>query len=379
MKLRYEILFEIHLHHNYYKNNECTQLAIYPTDDCEQMIKKKKMIYRTIGNKFFLLVEAKDGVPKYHIRKEDKFSFYVKFKTPLFLNFTNISIYDTRKFICYLSNLSFNKEGERYYLSEPIAEYDKEKDYQFGDMVKDKDTVYEAIQDHKGQKPKANSNFWLSNTADEQYVTSQDKVVVLRKMNEVYDLKQLNMKVYGVDPDTGTLDKLVIDSEQVNINTARTAYNNLGYLPRGVYRVDMPDNKFKVYVDAEQYRVSPFGVIEIFNNDKIQKEYRLLDDNKRVLSPVYTVQFNTRSTFWRYKLFRHKGDSLVDVNGDYAFDKLNDKMFISEIPIQLKQKPIDSLELRLTPRGKLTPLPNANINMIIPIDGKIYSDIYLNI
>lgn len=366
--VRYEPLCVVELQHEYYINKTFADFSLQPSPATATLMRQYGLLLKQIDNKLYLLVQTEQMRPKRILDKSLCWSFYVYSKNEYLTNFTNIRLDSFRQHIYHFSNLHDNMRESNPYLTRPIATHDPKATYCLGDWVQTKDGKYwEAIApDTQRQSPTDGSEYWQACTTNVPCATFLDRIA-LRSTNELFNQAQSAPAVWGLSPTKNTYEQ-PRNAQQLNEGGALCRLSTGG---------KQPDTW--AYVDDLAWRQSPFAVIDIHHHPALSAKNALIDNSGQLCSPNYTIRFGNRSTLWRYLLYNKTADMLQDKTTQYQFNKISESEFVSRRPIPLSQEPIRSLMLQIPIFGTFNPLPNPNFYQITPQEGKIYSNIHLNL
>lgn len=361
---RYEPLFVLEILHDYYAEKRFADFDIEPSPDTVPLLRRQGLLLKIIDNRLYVLSEIENKQPKRVLDQPLRLTFYLHIKNDYFTNFTNLNLNSFRGSCYYFSNLSNNHDAptQTQYLSLPIAAYQKNITYQLGDIVADsKGKLYEAIVQQPSQAPQADSTNWQLCEAQNQGATYQDRPLLL-SVNDMQ--RQENMLVKDWANPLKPEFRPPITQERHR---------------RGVYLLQTPNGQQKALIEDRAAYIKPSAVVEIFHHPTLSKPYQLIDEQGKMQSPVYTINFKNRATLWRYILHGRGADWVQDKSKQHAFEKLNDREFVSQKPIPLTQEPIRSLMLGLGAAGTFSPLPNPGIYQVVPQEGQLYSNVHINL
>jgi hypothetical protein len=114
-----------------------------------------------------------------------------------------------------------------------------------------------------------------------------------------------------------------------------------------------------IYYDPAINSSQTFGIIDIALDLPGQADYALLDDEEKLKSPRFTIQFANRQVLWKYVRKDARAEAVTDT-GDtgYTFELAGDA-FVSTAPIPLSETVCKTLKLDFnTTDYRLFPLPN---------------------
>jgi len=155
MNTAYKILFAVDLLNEYYSNGKCTDISILPSLSTAQLMRDRRMLCKTVGNKLVVLIKVKDEFeganadkPFVPLGDDVKFLFYLQLDKPVFTAYTNIDddAFKTKRY--YFSNIFETKSGTVLNLSAPLDSYSSAIAYKPGDLVTDGGSVaFECVKD----------------------------------------------------------------------------------------------------------------------------------------------------------------------------------------------------------------------------------------
>ena len=361
--VRYEPLCVVELQHEYYTQKEFADFQLQPSTATANLMRQYGILLKQVGNKIYLLVQTEQMRPKRIFDKPLCWSFYIHIKNGYFTNFTNTRLGNFREHVYYFNNLNSNVQDNTAFLSQKITPFQKNVDYQLGDWVQDNNgKCWEAIQDKPTQAPKTDGDQWQLCHTQTPCVTFLDHIPLLNSANLYSQAQQYPTTSY--DPVSGQYTQALNSSS----NSEQSGL---------FYRPNHPSSPW-CYAYNQAWQTAPFAIIELHFNPNLAPDYALLDKDNTLKSPKYTIRFANRSTWWRYLIHNQTANAVQDKNKIYQFSKISDREFISDRPIPLSQQPIRSLLLQVPILGNINPLPNPNIQQIMPENGKIYSNIHLN-
>jgi hypothetical protein len=280
------------------------------------------------------------------------------------------------------------------HLSKPIQEFSTSKLYLPGDLALRPHTseVFEAITKHVGRNENELEDplIWSARGNGQlQYITDNDTIEgcsanYLFKVAAPIPKAEIGVSGFNYNAANPSYDVPVKEMEVRNFREPATNIAvSLSSLSRGKYEITINKEKRRVYYDPILSRGDILGVIEIFNHLPGTDSYALLDEDEKIKSIVYRIQFANRRVLWRYKPKDGKAESITDI-GDtgYAF-KLNGNAFVSTTPIPLSESVLKTLKLDFNTKDfSLFPLPNPGFQHLGKCSQKDYdylcSDIYLN-
>ena len=418
MNTVYKILFAIDLQHEYYANGKCSDITIIPSTETILLLKNRQMLYKTVGNKFVVLVKVKDKTagaevdkPFVTLNTDEKFVFYLQLEQPVFTTITNIDFefFASRRY--YFSNISETKVDTALHLSASVNLYDNNTDYFPGDIVNNGTaSVFECIKAAKG-KSTGNAAFWF-NRGENTYATKNDMYPFFSRVKNFTTKTAatvFNIKVFAFNAISKLYDKPVsLKDSIINVGNVATknVQVNMQELANGRYIIKIngedyengtnsEGNSIPFYLSDDVASNNYLGVVEIFNADTIDADFSLLDVDGKVkdkLNPQgkavwlnYIIQFACKMATWKYIVRTGKLISIDDETNTFTFVKTiveQQDIFQSNVPIRLSEKPV-MFDLLLTNAVSSQPPPAPNpdpqvTGIISRVNTDYFCTIYLN-
>lgn len=365
--VQYAVLFEIVLLHDYSSTGCLDRYQIMPTPECRKLMRQYRLLSKMVDNRFVVLIEMENGVPKTALDKNLRFTFSLHIPDPYFCNYTNIDLLSYRKKVLYFSNSTAHSSTglPKNPLTQPIEAYKSGKNIRIGDIISHNDALYEAAVESPHKAPQSDSKEWISYEKNRiaAYCTIKDLIPLISPTTLLQEYPDFE----------GTLNNQV----DAAICPTKATSQNI-YSLNGLYNCKIGKHTSLMYISSLMAQEPPLGIIEIFHNTQLPAGQQLIDADQKLLSPSYSIAFKNRSTWWRYILRGKNAEKIYDKDDKYRFVKISDKEFVSEMPIPLCQNPIRSLALTLNGIGTVNTLPNPTTQQIIPQNGKLFSNIYLN-
>lgn len=262
----FKSLFEVMVLHNYYKNENTSDITVVPTSSCAQLIKNKKLLFKTNKEGFKILYKSisEEGTPLVALDKITfSFAIYLN-NTSEFLNFTRLNT----------SEKEYSAGKIVYFKNDPVDE--NGLDYDLLDLLKPDIFTYR-----------------FPFTADDPENDEASFEIEDRKGATVLSSNQIK-------PDEKGEYYLRID---------------LSHEPGGKYYFKSSDNSHDltietIYIDNELARQKLFGFIEIeYNEDSLSK---------------YTLEFEKNMAKWAYHLVNKSGMSFTDFDLEVLDDSGDD-------------------------------------------------------
>jgi hypothetical protein len=411
MNNRYKILFIAEVLHEFYKNKQCNDFKIVPSEQTRKLLGNYRLLYKMVQNKLVILIKVNDDgadidKPFITINPLHKFVFYLELMRPVFMSYTNFNTDELSSKRFWFSNINQNKstvliDGNNvdfYNLSASIDNYANAATYNPGDFADDTTgEIFEAIQQTSGNNTTQPSAFWISRDKY-QFVSAKDMCVFVTRINR-YKLSASNVnftvQVFGLDTATNQFTALVFSQTITSTLATNEVSLNLDTLPEGKYRMIINTDEFNIYLDDTAVYQSYFGVIEIFNHLPNGNDFALLDAAGKIKDTIvalvpqwlnFSIRFANRLAYWKY-ISRYKGVTSIDGGAAYDFNRTPAlpapaDFFTSDKPIPLKEVPFEFklvLNNPVSPDPPLAPNPDANLSGMQTRDGPdYYCNIYLN-
>lgn len=413
--ITYRPLFEIRIVHGYYLpdvddflNAGATQndilrsvayniqndVALFPTDACQRLMDGHHMIFKptALGATIWIETEQRDTGNAYYpvipIAAETAFDFKLRLKEPYWGNRSRFRLRPNVKAKYYFSN--WKPLASIAYPSLALApgQYLEGRQYEMGEMVEN-GSVFVAQEDVDGT-PTFDTSKWEAED-NLRYVNDQNQQLLAKKFWYYFTPNsgnQIQNPTFILWSDTVEIKRATITG---TIRTKRH-YLDFSDVNNGFYQLEVFDDndyqhKKSIYLHDGLFDSQDWGLISIgqakssdFTDHAYLADFRLLEDQGDLpaSTPVFELRIKNRATYWRYKL--NPADEPQFNTIDYldpAFDLESvGKTIISKDPIALNQYQVPP-KLYTNTISDL-PLPTPYDQIIKPIDGKVYSDIFLH-
>lgn len=367
MKIRFAKLYEVEIYHNYYQSQISEDFKIEPTVLCQRQLANYGLLFKTTSKGFVVLYECSDDnaahpFPIRAIEEDVKFSFILIPKNPFIINYSDLPLESQPNHIYYLHNLNDNSQNGRLLLS---ADTDK-------DHVSPMDRIELRPQYFIHTLESTRSNVEIE-IVDELNHSLIKKTVLLAD----------NMYPYPVD---------------------------LRRYPPGKFTLLVDgDEALSFYADTGIIGKNVFGIIDLFQNDRVPSAYHFTNEVHAVRAKTYTVKIERRQTYWKYYVvLKYRPDiaDRVSIDADRAStnsgsddlppvefgreelhtfsDGTSAVPFLANTLLPLQEEPIKNIVLELTNETgevifEIKHLPNPTVTSIKPndSDGRIYSEIFI--
>ena len=393
MTTRYKILFMVDLQHDYYKNLQCNDFDIFPSEETRVLLTNRQMMFKVVGNKLIVLVKvitngADENKPFTGMNSADKFLFYLQINRPQFSIVTNIDVDKLRAGKrYYFTNRQQNDLDGGLNLTNKIVPVVGPANYVPGDFTADgSNIVYECIKSTNETNNPPAPAFW-QDRGNQQYVSGTDMIVSKTRI-ENYTVttaaKQFAISVSGLNLTNNQYDLNIPIKENLFTSDQETKQLQvkLNELAPGRYKVKINTDEFDVFIDDAVVYNNVFGVIEIFSHLPNGPGFALLGADGKVKDKLnagvaewlrYKIRFANRLAYWKYNTPRHGVTAITDSGLQYSFNPTpaapGDKdFFTSTKPIPLLETPwlfkvnVQSLSNDEDP---LAPNPDPNVSAIL--------------
>jgi len=371
--------------------NILNDLKIVPTTKCQGILNGHRMKFKETASGFSVWahveLEQLGSITKYKplipVNSDIEFTFRFKVRNPLFNNIANLRLRPNVEANFYFSNQ--NPAGQSQYpslaLNPPL--HDNGRAYEMGEKVVDvSGNIFVAQLRIDGLNALNTVNGWESGTAF-RYFSYQDQLLVPKKFRYYFTPGPTSAVV--VDPSflLRAMDNSPLDGKIITGNFPNNSYCNLDYsdFETGFYRLEITATGYKeiktIYLNGDLYDPYDWGMINIVHKDNLN-DFRMLEpggylrlNNNLTEPPVFDVRIDSRSTYWKYILHPLDTAGLGNINPG-QFEIVTPDTFISRSPLHLNRFQVSQTA---GIQNKLLPLPYNG--MIQPVNGKIYSEIFL--
>lgn len=313
MKGRWSILARIDILHDYHVDGICRAFDWRPSRQTAELLSALRLRCRIVDHKLLVLVEVDDaGEPLVAIPPEARMVFRLELVDPAFMAFTNLDEDQLRSRRFHFTNLGGAGAIAPSVVSAPLPRslpaWDAGRKFAPGAFVRHGGNTYECQRVSLGNIPDpAGTAFWVPKPLG-QYASGQD-LVALRGMSARYALAAAapvhHVQVFGLDPATGNLSKLLRDSltEFAPDPTSEVVVDLSGW-PPGRYRVVIDGEAFESWHDDDTDGI--FGIVELFHHLPPTDPFSQFDATGKVREIAYNIRFANRRAYWRYLTPLHK-------------------------------------------------------------------------
>ncbi|TSJ43023.1 hypothetical protein FO440_02195 [Mucilaginibacter corticis] len=393
LKLSYETLFEISIRHHYHLDDGAqlfdtlgadAQFALQNKYDVSDFfsITPSALTSNIFANYHAVCKATSTGLiagMRYtqsgplnlpEIKPDDTtvFSFYITVLDGLFANYSALPLQLPIGMVYYFTNdTAFSKRIFPFITATP-AVYAGSTDYYPGDMLVDKQPtptkLYIAQKKNSVDPALDNTGNWITdplvNKKPLLYAGAPD---MIRRMGRIFNYQVTvadKLPVLTIKDRFGnTISNLVTVIETGEFNQLKA---DLGALPEGLYyaHVATADNSYKDdFAFYYSQNSSAWAIIDIVTTTG-NTAYNLISPDGSLVSPVFSLRFKNRATFWRY-IGRSFGAASVSANS-----------------LPLTRQGFISVQVQDGSGNNTTDdLPNPSAAMIKPETNQIFSEIYM--
>lgn len=359
----FSTLFTVELLHQYYSDLVCPDFIITPSRQTTALLNGCKIVWRQNDNRLVTgiqsivdnsqnpaVIVAVDTLPQ-----SRPLTFFLQSKNPYFLNITNIPPQETSGKLFYFTNRNNNPYNSKFFISEPVAEYDSSKSYAPGDLADSANSTYMALKSSSSQNPVgvADSSHWLALANTNTYVTPND---LLKWIPSVYEWplgpaqNSVNYAVNGYNSASKDYTAIAVPNTTVNFSGPSATFKlDLSHLPFGKYDLLLNDTHNLIYLNDEiNTQPAIIGIIEIYNDTDLPGGYSLFQPNtNNLVSPFFSICFLNRFSIWEYFLSGTAQANITDnTTAGYTFTYTpvnggKPATITSNMMIPLSQAPLD--------------------------------------
>jgi hypothetical protein len=333
------------------KYSVAEDLEITPSATTQKIMQQAKMVFRVENSGFSLWlrvkpVAANNFQPFIPLDAPFKLTFVLRVKNPAFFNFTNIDGNNPLGSVYYFSNLAGNRFANTNYLNTTPPQL----------------------------------------SPPQNYASALDRVPFLAN-NLSVDVSTLQTDFVQFKL-TGSLASTEIVFEKAEEEDfLRTCQFVPRELPSGVYErkafarngSEIPSLKRTFFWNKGDVPADAFGVVELFHlPGNPTTTYSLLATDQRLLSPVYTLWWQNRSTFWRYLFDTNQSP---DAANPACSVKLETPGVANQLLSKTKQPLVNKYRKMLFRKVNSSEeilLPNPAPDRVYPEGADYYSEIHLN-
>jgi hypothetical protein len=371
-------------------------LALVPTEDCLQVLKNLRWVFRPQAKGGVLLAQVEAIASNNNIRyqtrvpitRPERLTFWLQVSDRTFANFTNLPFDNPQPTIFYFSNLSNNIQTAdtatpHLFLSQPLSSYATNREYLLGELVVQETNTLEAVQYQPSSATAPAESDWEFLPLS-QYVSALDQVP---RQGFFYSLRLTDVLPGEIIQITLTdVDKRVTFIQEVNIPDSHSIGDPL-IVPlqfsgqkTGFYRLLLDGIELDSFVLCDPLiSQNAFALVEITLNPSLPTDFALLQvsDRQTLIQPkTYRIRFKNRVTRWRYHSERPHGFDPTSPIAE-SFVVLDPQTYATRRPLGLRQQ----IESPLNNGRRNLPPPNAaSVKPVVNGDRHItdvFSDVYL--
>lgn len=353
MGAKYDKLFTIIIGHEFF-NKSYLSIDLVPTVETVVLLQGLKALYSLNQNVFTVVIPTVEAKPQTALSPAC-FRFYISIKDTRFNNVTG-GVQALGQKVLYFSNYQSRVVGTENYLSAPIAKYNKDINYEHGDLAANATgAIYEALLTNKAgatSKALTNATYWRKLDAAKTYVSTADQV---DKGAEALTLKfepavaSASVAIKKFNPVTKLLDvdAVAVQNFTFPIPVAELS-TDLNALPSARYNIVSGTQNVLVYKDNDLLKNGYQGIVEVYHDPQLPETGKLIAGDGTLKKPVFSVLFRLRSVLWRY-ITKTPDDvtSLVDASDNsIVFNKELDKSFLSTKLLEVQEKSTRNIVLK---------------------------------
>jgi hypothetical protein len=252
MNINFNTLFDVDIFHEYYKDGISRDFEIAPTDECKNLLRDYRLLFRNTIRGFGVSCEADVNensiIP---IDSQIKLSFVLVCKNPFLLNYSNLPFDKIKNIVYYFSN---------------------------HDLSPGKTTL------HKNN----------------EYLSKEDRIELqsdFLSWQEITDEKEIGVIINDISS------KKIIDKSFKVFNKAADVSLDLN--PFSLGKLSMSINGAKeveFYSGKNLFGKKVFGIVEIFI------------DKSSIIPASYQIKIQRRKTFWKYNVILKTNTSILAEN-----------------------------------------------------------------
>ena len=343
--INFNTFFSVQILHSYYANLLCPDFFMVPSPDTAEVLNDYNMVWKQLNNTLYtgILTDPNNyTIPFLAPSANQRLTFYLQSKNPLFFNFTDLPLENLGSSILYFTNRNNNLVNGAPGLSATAA----------GGQVSAVDLL---------SCPGKSYAYVFSPALPAQTIQIS--------INDFYTNALIGSQSFAITTGQGSV---LVDLS--SLDPGKYTLSSIAGQPT-----------YPVYYSACFAGNNYCGVIDIFNDPGLPANY-LLENGGVFSSPAYVISFLSRSTVWKYILQNGTTTgAITDSAAIYTFKQTlaAANILTSTTAIPLSQQP---LPLQLTYSGypSSTPIaiPSAAITGLALKDAAsnpyYYSEIYLN-
>lgn len=364
-------------------------IEIEPTVNCRTLLDGQRMKFQPTLSGFSVWInvvpEQTGSIIKYKpfipVDPGIEFTFRIKARNSFFNNISNVRLRPNVEAEFYFSN--DNTAGQLAYpslaLSPPL--HDNGRAYEMGEKVANgAGNVFVAPHGLDGTVP-LNTGNWATGTTF-QYFSYRDQLLLPRRFRYYFTPNGSTM-VANPTFILKTMANAVLDTKTVSGTFQHSSSCKLDYsgFSDGFYQIEVNATGYQdlktIYLHDELYDPYDWGVIHVKHRDNLN-DFRLLEqdgalrmNNNTLEEPVFDVRMDSRSTYWKYILHPLNIANLSNIN-TAIYQIITPDTFISLVPRNLNK-----FQTSQTAGQNSSALPLPYNGTIQPVNGKVYSEIFL--
>jgi hypothetical protein len=400
--LKYGPLFSVELLHKYAGNQSCNDFTVVPSLLTQQILNNYRIVVKQYDNVLYGYMDLDPAALALHTPLQKplivpgegpQLTFFLLLNNPLFFNYTSIRTANNNGNVYYFSNRNNNISSNKKFLTRgDFPGYDLGATYSYEELVVDGGICYQSVRGNNSGNLLTDNNSWRKTDLDphqlNRFVSSEDLLSWLPSISQFpysASAATFDVTITGLDVNGNGI---AITKTINNPDKLPSFPLDLSGIGAGKYLLSINDTTppppIPIYLNDELSNKGVFGIIDIFFQGT-SDDYRILDTDNILQSPVYSLYFLNRATIWKYILTSTKNDAVItDSNNNYFFTTIQQPLppppqtpttILSQFPIPLTETP---LTLKLDNQITSPPCASPNRLAIGGSDQAYYSEIFLN-
>lgn len=388
INISYDTFFTVELLHKFYASRLCNDFLIVPTASTQKLLNRYNIITKQFSNTLVAYIQIDDTGKPFAIPDNGmQLSFLLQLKNSLFYNYTSLPAANNNDAIYYFTNRNNNISATGNFLTAALPAYNAAHSYSYEDLVVDAAGI--TFQSVNNSNNSALTTIDWRQLGTDRFLSLADLITWKPSLSQAVVNSAINpitVQVTGYNG-SGNYSQNVL-TETINNPANLSSFQlDLLSLQNGKYFLSINGaSALPVYLNNELNNIQFFGLIDIFVENTLNANYKILANDNSLLKPVYSIYFLNRATIWEYILKRTDNTiNITDTSGMYQFAQpgipTSPTTILSQFPIPLNDLPVTTLKLDgqnlIPPSADVSRLSkNANDTNVKPV---YYSEIFLNV
>ncbi|GAA4460500.1 hypothetical protein GCM10023189_35710 [Nibrella saemangeumensis] len=368
--MRYRELFTVEVLHDYFADHKARSILFTPTPDCEKVMTGAGLRIKSFGNKLYVIVRTEDDLEPFQpLPQPGLLSFYMQSGDGDFFQYSNLPLNGASGSRFYFQNTEAAVVDGIKYLHGLHPVFDNSKAYTVGQFV-----MSPAGECHEclvnlapGTSSLGNAAHWhqVGKVAYVDQAHSQTFTGTVTNVPVSPAAAQVTVEVFGRNDTDLQLNQLRHSQTWVYEAPVSTQAVSFAGLPEGLYKLRINGVDHLRYYTADRLSADNIGLIQIFTNDTVPADYRLLDATGQFRSPVFTIRMAPVSPLWQYVARTGAVKKVYDeAAGGIEFEPAGRFAFRSKLPVRLQEKPYDKIALEFNSSDPLDPAQKIDIKKL---------------